>query len=402
MDFNSQNENENENLNEPQEYREERRAFVSGTFFKKKLFGAIFILFFAILAVYLFSSELKTSNAGNLGKAKQEETAKEEKQQNLEASYDEEAPKDVSYDEEMRDASGRVVTQEDLNYEVPGNNQEENIISEEERYHLDKLRQLEEESIQAMRSPSSIAIATRPQMNGGNVVLAPGGGNTQVADYDGNRQESKRNFLNREKAQNFYQLGELVDPVSEYELKAGDFIPAVMLQAMDSDLPTKGIVAQVAENVMDTVTGRYLLIPQGTKIIGVYDSSITFGQERLLVVWQRLIFPNGRSIMLENMQGVDLSGKAGLNADVNNHFATLLKGVILSSLMGSAAAITTDRKNDWRGAAAEGAGEQIISIGDRIAEKNLSRQPTLSTKPGDRFNIFVHADLVLEPYKIGR
>ncbi|CAL7906261.1 bacterial conjugation TrbI-like protein [Fusobacterium necrophorum subsp. funduliforme ATCC 51357] len=390
MDFNT-----NQDPIEQNGIEEKSEMRIKGVFFKRKMLYGILLFFLGILVFYLFSGEIfsKEENEGKKEVQEKEQTNVEE----VEANY-EDVPTDVGYEEKLRDAEGKIITEEDLNREVIDT--QEN--SEEIEYQKGKRRELEEEAIQAMRSPSSITIATRPQINNRNVVLTPGGGNTPVTDYDGNRQESKRNFLNREKSQKFYQLGELVDPVSEYELKAGDFIPAVMLQAINSDLPTKGIVAQVAENVMDTVTGKYLLIPQGTKIIGTYDSSITFGQERLLVVWQRLIFPNGRTILLENMQGIDLSGKAGLNADVNNHFATLLKGVILSSLMGSAAAITTDRKKDWRGAAAEGAGEQIISIGDRIAEKNLSRQPTLSTKPGDRFNIFVHADLVLEPYKIGR
>lgn len=396
MDF---NENQEYPVEQEENRREEKADMkIKGVFFKRRMLYGMILFFLGILIFYLFSREIFQKETSEIKK----EVHREE-QTNVEAveAHYEDVPTDVGYDkEELRDITGRVITEEDLNREAV--DMQENNISEEMEYRKGKIRELEEEALQAMRSPSSITIATRPQTNDGNVVLTPGGGNTPVADYDGNRQESKRNFLNREKAQNFYQLGQLVDPVSEYELKAGDFIPAVMLQAIDSDLPTKGIVAQVAENVMDTVTGKYLLIPQGTKIVGTYDSSITFGQERLLVIWQRLIFPNGKSIMLENMQGIDLSGKAGLNADVNNHFATLLKGVILSSLMGSAAAITTDRKNDWRGAATEGAGEQIISIGDRIAEKNLSRQPTLSTKVGDRFNIFVHADLVLEPYKVGR
>lgn len=395
-----------ENQNSPKEQEEQvqveeiQERNIKGVFFKKKALYGILLLFLAILIFYLFSGELFSNETKEIKKSEETQQVTTNVE-SVEASYGD-VPTDIGYDkqEELRDAEGRIVTEEDLNREVEdfSNNTE----SEELEYRKGKRRELEEEALQAMRSPSSITIATRPQIKENNVVLASNNPNTPVADYDGNRQESKRSFLNREKAQNFYQLGELLDPISDYELKAGDFIPAVMLQAIDSDLPAKGIVAQVSENVMDTITGKFLLIPQGTKIIGTYDSSITFGQERLLVVWQRLIFPNGKTILLENMQGVDLSGKAGLNAEINNHFATLLKGVILSSLMGSAGAIVTDRKNDWRGAAAEGAGEQIISIGDRFAEKALSRQPTLSTKPGDRFNIFVHADLVLEPYKIGR
>ena len=112
----------------------------------------------------------------------------------------------------------------------------------------------------------------------------------------------------------------------------------------------------------------------------------------------KVIFPDGKSIGLDNMQGVDLSGKAGITGEIDNHFGTLLKGVVLSSIMGSAGAIVTDRKNDWRGAAAEGAGEQIVTIGDRFADRALSRQPTINIEAGTRLNIMVHSDLILEPY----
>ena len=249
-----------------------------------------------------------------------------------------------------------------------------------------------------MRSPTTITIATRPQTQqvDNKVLLAQN--NKPVQDYDGNRQESKKNFLMNEQAQKFYQTNFLVEQLSEFELKAGDFIPATLQTGINSDLPSKVIVAVVSENVRDTISGKHILIPQGTRVIGTYDSSVTFGQERLLVVWQRLIFPDGKSIGLDNMQGVDLSGKAGITGEIDNHFGTLLKGVVLSSIMGSAGAIVTDRKNDWRGAAAEGAGEQIVNIGNTFAEKSLSRQPTISIEPGERFNIMVHSDLILEPY----
>jgi len=261
-----------------------------------------------------------------------------------------------------------------------------------------KIKQLEAEADAALRSPTTITIATRPQVQQTDDKILLAQGNKAVQDYDGNRQESKRNFLMNEQAQKYYQSNFMIEQLSEFEIKAGDFIPAILQTGINSDLPSKTIVAIVSENVRDTIRGKHILIPQGTKIIGVYDSSITFGQERLLIIWQRLIFPNGKTIGLDNMQGVDLSGKAGITGDVNNHFSTLLKGVILSSIMGSAGAIVTERKNDWRGAAAEGAGEQIVTIGDNFAERALSRQPTITIEPGTRFNIIVHSDLILEPY----
>ena len=296
---------------------------------------------------------------------------------------------DASYD---RDENGGL-TEEELN--MPAIEDEK---STEEIERENKLNQLQQEAETALRSPTTITIATRPQTQqvDNKVLLAQN--NKPVQDYDGNRQESKKNFLMNEQAQKFYQTNFLVEQLSEFELKAGDFIPATLQTGINSDLPSKVIVAVVSENVRDTISGKHILIPQGTRVVGTYDSSVTFGQERLLVVWQRLIFPDGKSIGLDNMQGVDLSGKAGITGEIDNHFGTLLKGVVLSSIMGSAGAIVTDRKNDWRGAAAEGAGEQIVNIGNTFAEKSLSRQPTISIEPGERFNIMVHSDLILEPY----
>ena len=396
MDFNNdQNEpqnQENSNMN----YQPKK-----GTFFKKKIVYGFF-MFIVLLIIFLtFRKEIFSSNDNNQNNKKviKNEVAKENENPNLDnAQYGEEDMQDLSYDE--RDENGGL-TEEELNYPVQGND-EENIAeqkSSEEIERENRLKQLQAESDAAFRSPTTITIANRPQTQevDNKLLLAKSQANP-IQDYDGNRQESKKNFLMNEQAQKFYQTNFLVEQLSEFELKAGDFIPATLQTGINSDLPSKIIVAVVSENVRDTITGKHILIPQGTRVIGTYDSSVTFGQERLLVIWQRLIFPNGKSIGLDNMQGVDLSGKAGITGEIDNHFGTLLKGVVLSSIMGSAGAIVTDRKNDWRGAAAEGAGEQIVTIGDRFAERALSRQPTINIEPGTRLNIMVHSDLILEPY----
>ncbi|WP_017144911.1 TrbI/VirB10 family protein [Fusobacterium animalis] len=396
MDFNNdQNEpqnQENSNMN----YQPKK-----GTFFKKKIIYGFF-MFIVLLIIFLtFRKEIFSSNDNNQNNKKviKNEVAKENENPNLDnAQYGEEDMQDLSYDE--RDENGGL-TEEELNYPVQGND-EENIAeqkSSEEIERENRLKQLQAESDAAFRSPTTITIANRPQTQevDNKLLLAKSQANP-IQDYDGNRQESKKNFLMNEQAQKFYQTNFLVEQLSEFELKAGDFIPATLQTGINSDLPSKIIVAVVSENVRDTITGKHILIPQGTRVIGTYDSSVTFGQERLLVIWQRLIFPNGKSIGLDNMQGVDLSGKAGITGEIDNHFGTLLKGVVLSSIMGSAGAIVTDRKNDWRGAAAEGAGEQIVTIGDRFADRALSRQPTITIEPGTRLNIMVHSDLILEPY----
>ena len=371
-----------------------------GTFFKKKIIYIFFFFIISLILLLLFRKEIfATNNDKNASKniIKNGNVDENESSKLDNPQYGDDEMQDLTYDKSTS-------PEEEEDYNIPAVEEEEEEKeaveqkSAEEIERENKIKQLEAEADAALRSPTTITIATRPQVQQTDDKILLAQGNKAVQDYDGNRQESKRNFLMNEQAQKYYQSNFMIEQLSEFEIKAGDFIPAILQTGINSDLPSKTIVAIVSENVRDTIRGKHILIPQGTKIIGVYDSSITFGQERLLIIWQRLIFPNGKTIGLDNMQGVDLSGKAGITGDVNNHFSTLLKGVILSSIMGSAGAIVTERKNDWRGAAAEGAGEQIVTIGDNFAERALSRQPTITIEPGTRFNIIVHSDLILEPY----
>ena len=382
-------------LNEPNNPQNQENNSVNsntyekkGTFFKKKIIYIFFFFIISLIILLLFRKEIfATNNDKNASKniIKNSNVDENESSKLDNPQYGDDEMQDLTYDKSTS----------------PEDEEEKEAVdqkSAEEIERENKIKQLEAEADAALRSPTTITIATRPQVQQTDDKILLAQGNKAVQDYDGNRQESKRNFLMNEQAQKYYQSNFMIEQLSEFEIKAGDFIPAILQTGINSDLPSKTIVAIVSENVRDTIRGKHILIPQGTKIIGVYDSSITFGQERLLIIWQRLIFPNGKTIGLDNMQGVDLSGKAGITGDVNNHFSTLLKGVILSSIMGSAGAIVTERKNDWRGAAAEGAGEQIVTIGDNFAERALSRQPTITIEPGTRFNIIVHSDLILEPY----
>ena len=224
---------------------------------------------------------------------------------------------------------------------------------------------------------------------------------TERISDDINKQPEKKAFLS-ENPQKNYNEDILKEPISKYEIKAGGIIPGVMLTGINSDLPGT-MTANVREDVYDTVTGRILLIPKGTRVIGKYSSSISFGQSRVLVVWQRLIFPNGKSINLENFEGADMSGYSGLVGTVDNHTLKLFQGVILSSILGAAAGIIDDNgnnnnNNSWRNNAGRGAGEEIVTIGEAIASRLLAVQPTIKIAPGSRFNIMVNSDLILEPY----
>ncbi len=222
-----------------------------------------------------------------------------------------------------------------------------------------------------------------------------------TARDDDNRQDDKRDFLSSKRENDEVLPARLKHPVSKYEVMAGTLIPALLLTGINSDLPGQ-ILGQVSQNVFDTVTGNHLLIPQGTKLLGEYDSRIAYGQERVLVVWTRLVFPNGASISLEGMPGVDLSGYAGLTDQVNNHYARLLTGVIFTSLLG-AAAQTAHGSNrlepDFSELAIQGGADNLNQAGQQITRKNLQIQPTLEIRPAFRVNVFVNKDIVLIPYK---
>ena len=236
-------------------------------------------------------------------------------------------------------------------------------------------------------------------------VLGSAGGLGGGTKDDQNLQTEKRKFIKDQKEskdKEAYLKNSLLEAISPYEVKAGSIIPGLLITGINSDLPG-GIVGQVRENVYDTVTGEHLLIPQGTRVIGEYDSKVAYAQERVLIVWTRIIFPNGDSINLEGMNGVDLSGYSGLSDQVNNHFAKLLLGVILSTTLSTSAKIAAGNYDsgtaDYGQLAVSGAAEDINKVGAKIVEKNLNVQPTLEIRPGFKFNVFVNKDMILRPYK---
>ena len=228
----------------------------------------------------------------------------------------------------------------------------------------------------------------------------------QTQDYDQNRQASKQKFLNFDRNGDFVSKKFLNRSYSKFELKTGHIIHGIMITGVNSDLPGQ-VLGQISQNVYDTVTGKHLLIPMGTKIYGTYDSNLTYGQNRLLLVWQRLVFPNGYTLELENLQGADLMGQAGFKGRVNNHFLKLLRSVLLSSAVTAATSrldnvnVNVDTGNRSRvsiGTGASTASEKIQSIGEKLVEKDLNRQPTIYVKKGHKFNIIVNKDIILVPY----
>lgn len=195
--------------------------------------------------------------------------------------------------------------------------------------------------------------------------------------------------------------GTLQRPRSPYELKAGSVIPCTLITGINSDLPGD-ITCLVRQNVDDTVSGNYLLIPQGTRVVGTYDSQVIFGQSRVLVVWHRLILPNGNSVDLAGLPGVDLSGYAGYTDKVDNHWGRLIGAIVLSSVFAAAPVITAGNDTNYNRSInseiARGAGQNTQQAGGQIVARELSVQPTITIRPGFAINIFVKKDLVLAPY----
>ncbi len=190
----------------------------------------------------------------------------------------------------------------------------------------------------------------------------------------------------------------LVAPTSPNSLLAGSVIAASLITGLNSDLPGM-VTAQVTQNVFDTVTGTILLVPQGARLIGRYDSVIAFGQRRALVIWQRLILPDGGSIRLDNMPGTDPAGYAGLADRVDFHTWTLLKGVAIATMLGVGSELSISGGSDLVQAIRQSAQTNTARAGDQITQRNLGIQPTVTIRPGAPVRVLVTRDLILAPWR---
>jgi type IV secretory pathway VirB10-like protein len=217
---------------------------------------------------------------------------------------------------------------------------------------------------------------------------------------DQNAQGRKLDFVNQQDGRAIYNPHAIQDPVSPFEVMAGTLISASLITGLDSDLPGL-VVAQVTQNVYDTVKGGMLLIPQGSKLIGTYDSVIAFGQSRALVVWQRIIMPDGSSIQIDNLPATDPQGYSGLTDDVAYHTWALLKGVAISTLLGIGTQLSLGgtQQGDLISAIRQSTQDSLNQAGQQITQKNLNIQPTIKVRPGWPLRVIVHKDLVLRPYR---
>lgn len=247
------------------------------------------------------------------------------------------------------------------------------------------------QSAAAPSLPTAEPASSTAPVNAGSLNLDP--------TRDPNNQGRKLDLVNGRADNDIYNPYALQTPASRYELLAGTIISASLLTGLNSDLPGT-VTAQITENLYDSVTGQILLIPQGSRLIGTYDSVVAFGQSRALVVWQRIVMPNGSSIQIDNMPATDTAGYTGLKDQVDYHTWTLLKGVVLSTLLGVGTQVTFGSNNsDLVEAIRQSTQESTNQTGQKIVEKDLNIQPTITVRPGWALRVIVHKDLVLKPYQ---
>ncbi|WP_259216287.1 TrbI/VirB10 family protein [Shewanella baltica] len=225
----------------------------------------------------------------------------------------------------------------------------------------------------------------------------------QMQQADPNGQARKEAFLAQKRSDDYLEFTRDV-PLSPFELNVGTIIPAALISGMNSDLPG-ALIAQVTQNVYDSATGKHLLIPQGAKLYGVYDSNVSYGQSRAVSAWTRINYPDGTRLNLGGMGGMDVEGYSGFEDQVDNHYwKTFGNAALLGMISGATqAGISEDSRNsDTKSAIADGVTQQFAQTGSTLIQKNLDVQPTIKIRPGYKFNIMVNKDIMLTPYKPSR
>ncbi len=192
----------------------------------------------------------------------------------------------------------------------------------------------------------------------------------------------------------------ILAPVSPYELKAGTVIPAALLTAIDTQREGR-IVALVTENIFDTVSGQYLLIPQGARLLGRFDGDQTYGERRAFVVWERIIFADGRSITLNKEPGVDSAGAGGVTGRFDRRLGQLVVASLFSgaiTTLGEAARRDGDGKSgSFMGDAGDAASIEAARVGGRLIDRELEVKPAIRIAQGSRVQVLLTRDLILEP-----
>lgn len=267
---------------------------------------------------------------------------------------------------------------------------EQQRLQEEEAARLSRLFAEANTAVAAAAPSNALPAAGTPGLTG----LFPTAAATPTTPDAIDRRED---FLSREVDRRTTAADRLQAPVSPYVLQAGSVIEAALITGLRSDLPGQ-ISAQVTANVYDSPTGRHLLIPQGSRLLGEYDSRVASGQRRLLLAWTRLILPDGRSIVLERQPGTDEAGYAGLEDRVDNHWGRLFLAAGLATVLNIGAELGRDNESDIARAIRDGTQDTVGRAGEEIVRRQLQIAPTLTIRPGFPVRVMVTRDLVLEPH----
>lgn len=278
-------------------------------------------------------------------------------------------------------------------------------------------RQRTQAYLSALSAPLMAKRERREESGQAASPAAGGGGGTDAISanpasqdfYDPAADRDKEAFFSRARKDTSWTLAEQRTAGMPLELKTGAVVPGVMLTGINSDLPGN-MIAQVSQNVYDTATGKNLLIPQGARLYGIYDSRVVYGQQRILIAWNRIIFPDGSSMSIGAMPGADMAGVAGFADEVNNHYLRIFGSAVLMSLVTGGMAYAMDSANNNVGSSGNGTSMQdemtsalAAQLGQTtttLLQKNLNIKPTLEVRPGYQFNIVVTKDLVFrQPYQ---
>ncbi len=239
------------------------------------------------------------------------------------------------------------------------------------------------------------ALALPALMAGGPNQLSVTDTTSPAAATGTTGQSAKRSFLQVSANRAIESPERIQSPSSTNILQAGSIIPAALITGIRSDLPGQ-ISAQVTQNVYDSPTGRILLIPQGSRLIGEYDSEVSAGQNRVLLAWDRIIFPNGRSILLDRQPGADGAGMAGAQDRTNYHWGNMLRAAAISSLLGVGAELATASDDSLTRALRSGTQDTVNQTGRQLVQREMNVPPTLTIRPGFPIRVFLTRDLVLE------
>jgi len=267
-------------------------------------------------------------------------------------------------------------------------------------------------SAQASGDPTAAYQARLAQIRASGVggqqqVGGIGGGAPQLLQTAaGNQGKSYAQFAGSGEEDRWQLDSQPEAPRSPYELRAGFVVPATLISGINSDLPGQ-IMAQVAQNVYDTPTGKHLLIPQGSRLVGSYSSDVAYGQQRVLVAWQRIVFPDGKAMDIGMMPGADGAGYSGFNDQVNNHYLRVFGSAFLMSGVVASVSLSQDKNSSSTGnqqrasdALSEALGQVLGNTIAQIISKNLNIAPTLEIRPGYRFNVIVTKDMTFsKPYQ---